>query len=83
MDEKDWPDRTTPLVLPDETADLSPFGERHEDSPTPCISLGPFRVGPGVLELEQNAVEKLRVGLRLRASARSRGTSARCATTGR
>ena len=62
VDEKDWPDRTTPLVLPDETADLSPFGERHEDSPTPCISLGPFRVGPGVLELEQNAVEKLRVG---------------------
>jgi len=62
VDEKDWPDRTTPLVLPDETADLSPFGERHEDAPTPCIALGPFRVGPGVLELEQNAVEKLRVG---------------------
>lgn len=62
VDEKDWPDRTTPLVLPDETADLAPFGERHEDDPTPCIALGPFRVGPGVMSLERNAVEKLRVG---------------------
>jgi hypothetical protein len=62
VDEKDWPDTTTPLVLPNETADLAPFGERHEDSPTPCIPLGPFRVGPGAMSLPRNAVEKLRVG---------------------
>ena len=62
VDEKDWPDTTTPLILPNETADLAPFGERHEDSPTPCIPLGPFRVGPGAMSLPRNAVEKLRVG---------------------
>ena len=61
MDDEDWPERATPLALPNLDAALEP-GESPEDGPTPCVHLEPFRVGPGVMDLAPMRWEKLRVG---------------------
>ena len=61
VDDEDWPERATPLALPNLDAALEP-GESPEDDPTPCVRLAPFRVGPGVMDLAPMQWEKLRVG---------------------
>ena len=61
VDDEDWPERATPLALPNLDAALEP-GETPEDVPTPCVHLEPFRVGPGVMDLAPMQWEKLRVG---------------------
>ena len=63
VDESDWPNSTTALILPNETSDLFPADDFHEDKPVPCISLGGvFRVGPGSFALGPGDFEKFRVG---------------------
>jgi hypothetical protein len=62
VDENDWPELTTPLRLPNSTADIYPPSEFHDHPLVPCISLKPFRVGPGTFSLSPGEFEKLRVG---------------------
>ena len=61
VDDLDWPERTTPFILPHENSDPDPDPDpsgdwRREDVPRLRIASGPFRVGPGVMMLAPDAV---------------------------
>ena len=59
----DWPGKVTPLILPPEDVALEE-GEDYNAAPVPCISVQPFRVGPGELDLKSLEKNVLRVGFK-------------------